>query len=175
MGNLRQDILLARRQDMAKAEAASAGMDKAELKRHLRLATEGAIPVAFALDATGKNAVLQMHRSKNPKALEKQLKDEAPDSKNHRWGTASVDPDDPKLVRFTINKAGGGIARKLVIALKGTGFNKVKLQLEDGTELEAGADEEDGDGEPRPTTTASASPDGDAADASGQQPATDAP
>src|SRR3954447_14995053 len=150
---------------MAQAEAATAGMDKAELKRHLRLATEGPIPVAFALDASGKSAMLQMHRSKNPKALEKQLKDETPDSKNHRWGTASVDPDDPKLVRFTINKAGGGIARKLVIALKGTGFNKVKLQLEDGTEREAGGDEDEEEGEAQPATSAAASPDAGAAEA----------
>src|SRR3954466_15650002 len=118
---------------MAKAEPASAGREKPELKRHLRLASGGPNPVSIALDASGKNAVLQMHRTKNPRALEKQLKEEAPDSKNHRWGTASVDPEDPKLVRFTINKAGGGMGRKLIIALKGTGFNKVKLQLEDGT------------------------------------------
>ncbi len=109
------------------------GMELAELKRHLRLAKAEPIQVAFALGGDGK-AVLQMHKRKPGRALERELKETAPDSRNHRWGTASVSPDEPKLVRIMINKAASGMARRLVLALKGTGFNKVKLVLEDGTE-----------------------------------------
>lgn len=117
-------------------------MDRAEIKRHLRYAREEPIPVAFALGGDGK-AVLQLDRRKPGRALERQLKEAAPDSKNHRWGTAMVDPDNPKLVRFTVNRAGGGMARKLIIALKGTGFSKVKILLDDGTELEAHEEEDE--------------------------------
>jgi hypothetical protein len=124
------------------AKDESAGMDRAEIKRHLRFAREEPIPVAFALGGDGK-AVLQFDRRKPGRALERQLKEEAPDSKNHRWGTALVDPDNPKLVRFTVNKAGGGMARRLVVALKGTGFSKVKIVLDDGTELEAHEEEDE--------------------------------
>lgn len=126
----------------AKAGAgATAGMDLADLKRHLRFALEEPIQVALALGADGK-AVLQMHRRKPGRALEKQLKESAPDSKNHRWGTAVVDQENPKLVRFIVNKAGGGLARKLVVALKGTGFNKVELVLEDGSAVDGAQDDE---------------------------------
>ena len=121
---------------MAKPAAGqSAGMEKAELKRVLRFALEEPVQVAFALGGDGK-AIVQMDKRKPGRALEKALKDEAPDSKNHRWGTAVVDPDDPKLVKFVVNKAGGGMARKLVVALKGTGFSKVQIVLEDGSAVE---------------------------------------
>ena len=105
-----------------------AGMDKAELRKHLRFAKAEPIMVAFALDESGK-AIVQLDKRKPGRALEKMLKDDAPGSKNHRWGTAVVDPDDEKTIRFTINKPGGGMARKLSVALKGTGFSKIKLLL----------------------------------------------
>lgn len=153
---------------MAKAATLDepAGMEKAEIKRHLRFAREEPISVAFALGGDGK-AILQLDKRKPGRALEKQLKDAAPDSKSHRWGTALVDPDDAKTIRFTVNKAGGGLARKLIVALKGTGFNKVKIQLEDGTELEAHeeADEEDKDASEARPAAAPAAEAGAAADA----------
>lgn len=123
---------------MAKPNAADepAGMERADIKRHLRFAKDEPVSVAFALGGDGK-AIMQFDRRKPGRALEKQLKDAAPDSKSHRWGTALVDPNDDKTVCFTVNKAGGGLARKLIVALKGTGFNKVKIQLDDGTEVEA--------------------------------------
>ncbi len=130
---------------MAKTdEKTEAGMDKAGLKRLLRLAREEPISVAFALDGAGK-AILQMDRRKPGRALEKQLKQDDPESKSHRWGTAAIDPDDPKRVRFLVNKASSGIVRKLVVALKGTGISKVELLLEDGTPVETHEepDEED--------------------------------
>lgn len=145
------------------ASGGGGGMELADLKRHLRLAKEEPIQVAFALGGDGK-AVLQMHKRKPARALERQLKDEAPDSRNHRWGTATVSPDEPKLVRFLINKASSGMARRLVLALKGTGFNKVKLVLEDGTEEGAEGEPEEPAGEedephaPPPPPPAEAAP-----------------
>lgn len=127
---------------MAKSgAAASAGMEKGELKRMLRFAREEPVSVAFALGGDGK-VIVQLDKRKPGRALERALKDDAPDSKNHRWGTAVVDPDDPKLVKFVVNKAGGGMARKLVVALKGTGFSKVQIVLEDGSAVEAHEEED---------------------------------
>src|SRR3954454_19018806 len=91
-------------QAMAKADSdESAGMDRAELKRHLRFARDEPVQVAFAIGGDGR-VILELHRRKQGRALEKKLKDDAPDSKNHRWGTVLVDPEDPKMVRFTVNK-----------------------------------------------------------------------
>lgn len=123
-----------------------AGMGKPDLKRMLRLAREEPVQVAFALGGDGK-AIVQLDKSKPGRALEKALKNDAPDSKNHRWGTAMVDPDDPKRVRFMVNKGGGGMARKLTIALKGTGFSKVQIVLEDGSAVEAHEDEDEAAGD----------------------------
>ncbi len=120
-------------------------MEKAELKRLLRFAKDEPVNVALAIGEDGK-AVLRMDKRKPPRTLERGLKEEEPGSKSHRFGTAIVDADSPKLVRFVVNKAGPGLARKLVVALKGTGYTTVRIELEDGTALEAeeGRAEEDG-------------------------------
>src|SRR5206468_328593 len=49
------------------------------------------------------------------------------------------------IARIMINKPAPGMARKLVIALKGTGVKQIELMLEDGTTLDSatGEDEED--------------------------------
>lgn len=116
-------------------------MDRAELKKHIHFARDGAVQVAFAIGANGE-AVLQMHRRKPGRALEKELKEGAPDSKNHRWGTLQMDRDDPKLARFVVNKAVSGMSHKLSKALKGTGCSKVQVVLEDGTEVDVHEDED---------------------------------
>jgi hypothetical protein len=163
-------------------------MERADLKRMLRLARKDPIHAAFALGGDGK-AIVVMDKRKQPRALEKGIKDKAPDAKNSRWGTVSIDPDEPKIARFVINKAASGIARKLVIALKGTGCSKVEIVLEDGTSVEscegepeddqdqedetsaAGeddpADDSNADGEPAaaPTSGSDAAPDSDQPDA----------
>ena len=121
----------------------AAGMDRADLKRMLRFASQEPVQVAFALGGDGK-AIIVLDRRKPARALEKELKIAAPDSKTHRFGSASVDPEQPKLARFMVNKAAGGIARKLVVALKGTGFSKVEVGSEDGGAPErAEGDDED--------------------------------
>ena len=113
---------------MAKdAENAPASMDLGQLRTLLKLARREPVHVAFALGGDGK-AMLQMDKKKKPRALEKLLKDVA-ESRNHRFGTLSIDPESPNLARFTVNKSSAGMARKLVIALKGTGMRYVEIAL----------------------------------------------
>jgi len=122
---------------MAKLDAGvSAGMGRAGLKRMLKYARKEPVRAAFALGADGK-PIITLDKRKQPRALEKGLKQDAPDSKNHRFGTVMVDPDEPKLARFVINRAASGMAKKLVLALKGTGFNKVRIVLDDGTDVDS--------------------------------------
>jgi hypothetical protein len=124
----------------------SVGMDRADLKRMLRIARKDPVHMAFALGGDGK-PIIMLDKRKQPRALEKGIKDGAPDAKNHRFGRVAIDPDDPKLAVFTVNKAASGMARRLVIALKGTGCSKVQILLDDGTAVEVaeGEPEEDQD------------------------------
>ena len=127
---------------MAKpAETASAGMEKGELRKLLKFARREPVHMAFALGGDGK-AVLQMDKRKQPRVLERMLK-ESEDTRNHRFGTVSVNPEFPQLARFTVNKSSAGMARRLVIALKGTGFRYVEIGLEDGSEVESAQGEEE--------------------------------
>jgi len=121
-----------------------AGLDKAELKKFLRMSQKrGPMNMALAVGGDG-NAIIQIDKQKQPRSLERGIKDDAPDAKNHRFGTVFVDPEEPKVAQFIVNKAGSGLARKLVKQLKGTGFTKVKLMTEDGATFEEdqGEDEE---------------------------------
>src|SRR4051794_16129395 len=125
---------------MAKA-AGNAGSDRAELKKLLVLARKQPVHMALALGGDGK-AIVKLDKLKNPRTLVKDLREEG-GSKNHRFGTVMIDPDNPKLARFIVNKEIGGFARRLVVALKGTGFTKVMIVSEDGTALEDAAGEDD--------------------------------
>ena len=69
--------------------------------------------------------------------------------------------DDPTLVKFMLNKAVTSMARRLVKTLKGTGFRKVQILLEDGSPVEVAAEEEaaeqadtSAEDAPQPDTTA---------------------
>jgi hypothetical protein len=102
-------------------------------------------------------AVLKLHKMKSPRSLERDLKDEFPTSRNHRFGTAFVDTDDnPKLVKFILNKPISGMARRLAKTLKGTGFSKVQILLDDGTVVEAEEEEEEGTAPSDPNQTSTA-------------------
>ena len=126
---------------MAKDE--TVGSDKAELKKLIKMAKDKPVHMAFAMGPDGK-AVVQLHKLKPPRTLEKDLKEGLQGSKNHRFGTIMLDPEDDKRVKFVVNKAVGGFARKLVIALKGTGYKKIQIVTENGEALEeAEGDEED--------------------------------
>src|SRR3954454_12258822 len=121
-----------------------AGLDKAELKKFLKMSRKrGPMNMALAIGGDGK-AIIQIEKMKQPRTIERTLKTDAPDSKNHRFGTVYVDPEEPKLAQFIVNKAIGRMARKLIVQLKGTGFTKVKLLTEDGAvcEEDEGEDEE---------------------------------
>ena len=118
------------------------GSDRAELKKLIKLSADKPVHMAFAMGADGK-AVIQLDKLKPPRTLEKALKEGLEGGKNHRFGTVSVDPVDPEVVQFIINKAVGGFGRKLVVALKGTGFKKVRIVTEDGEAVEEAEGEED--------------------------------
>lgn len=118
------------------------GMGKAELKRMLKFAQQAPVRIAFALGADGK-AIVLMDRRKPPRALEKELKDAAPDSRNHRFGMVALDANDAKLVRLTVNKSAPGMGRRLVVAFKGTGFSKVEVGTEDGAPPEQAEEPEE--------------------------------
>lgn len=118
------------------------GMGKDDLKKNLKLSKRRAIHVALAM-SEGK-PVLLMDKMKRGQGLDRDLKKQASDAKDHRWGVVHVEKDDPKRAVFVINKALGGLARKLIIALKGTGYNKVTIKLEDGSVAEDEAGEDDG-------------------------------
>ena len=102
------------------------GSDKAELKKLLRLSRVKPVFMAFALGQDGK-AVVKLDRMKPGRSLERMLKTGAKGSRNHRFGTVTIDPEQPRVVTFVLNKDISGFAPKLVIALKGTGFKKVRL------------------------------------------------
>src|SRR5947209_1625031 len=117
-------------------------MDKATIRHMLRLAAGEPLRAAVALSREGK-AVILLDRHKPPRTLERELKEGLPGSRLHRFGTLTVDDGDPKLARFTVNKASTGMARKLAIALRGTGLRRVEIGTEDGGESEAAEDEGD--------------------------------
>jgi hypothetical protein len=127
---------------MASKEPESVGSDRVELKKLIKLSMDKPVSMAFATDANGK-AVIQMHKIKPPRTLERDLKSGIEGGKNHRFGQVMVDPEFPKQVKFVVNKACGGMARKLVIALKGTGFKKIQIVTEAGEALEEAENEED--------------------------------
>lgn len=147
---------------------AETGMEKADMKRLLIRSKSEPVNCAIAQGEEPATALLLMHKIKAARAVERMLKDEFPKSKNHRFGTASVDADDnPKLVKFFLNKPISGMARRLVKTLKGTGFTKAIILLEDGTEVEAHEEAEEEAGvaaspgipaEPQPGVAAGAPP-----------------
>ena len=129
------------------------GMEVGELRKLLTKSKTEPVNAAVGLD--GKNAVIMLHKIKQPKAVSKDLEGKFKELKNARWGTAFVDIDnDPKLVILTLNRAASGMGAKLKKTLKGTGFSKVRIQLEDGTVAEdiGEEDEEEGEGQTQART-----------------------
>ena len=123
------------------ATVPSTGMNKAEMKQLLMKATpENPISFAFAVGKEPGLALLKMDKIKSPKACLKMLADEFEESKTPGWGTVTVDEG---LVKFSVNKAVSGIARRLTKTLKGTGFRKVEILLEDGSVVDGASEEEE--------------------------------
>jgi hypothetical protein len=128
------------------------GMEKPDMKRLLMKSKQEPVNCAIGQGDDATIALLLLDKVKAPKSVEKDLAKQFPSARNTRWGTAHVDLElDPKEVRFTVNKPAPGIARKLVKTVKGTGFTKVVIVLEDdGSILEQAGEEE------APATTAAA-------------------
>ena len=119
------------------------GMDRAEMKRFLLKSKQEPVNCAIGVGDEKSLALLMLARNRSPKALQGELQKEFPTVFNTRFGTAMVDTDDdPTLVKFMLNKPVSSMARRLVKTLKGTGFRKVQILLEDGSPVEAAADEE---------------------------------
>ncbi len=133
------------------AAVVNTGMSKADMKKLLTRSKEEPVHCAVGIGDNAALGLLMLHRSKQGRAVEAMLKEECPDAKNTRFGTAFVDIDDnPKLVKFTLNRAVSGIAKRLVKTLKKTGFTKVQILTEDGSAMESfeEEDEEAGEGAP---------------------------
>jgi hypothetical protein len=127
---------------MAKSET---GMEKSEMKVLLRLAEDGPLSFAFG---TGKDmgvALLMIDKRKSPRQVETELSKAMPEVKNTRFGQVSVSADEDNLVKFYVNKAVTGMAKRMVKTLKGTSYKNVQILLEDGTVTEAAAGTDDDD------------------------------
>jgi hypothetical protein len=126
------------------------GMERQEMTSLLKRSKKEPVNCACAQGAESNIALLLLDKIKGPKSIEKELVKQFPDAKNVRWGTAFVDlDDDPKLVKFWINNKAPGLAKRLVKTLKKTGFTKVIILLENGTELESyGEDDEPAEADP---------------------------
>ena len=135
----------------------NAGMDKAEMRKLLARSKDGGMNCAVGV-GKDQQAMLLLHKTKAGPALVKELEKAAGGAlKSPAHGTALVDTDqDPKLVVLTLNKAPSGIGAKLKKTLKGTGFTKAMIKLDDGTIAEM-VDEEDEEAKPGASAPPSAS------------------
>jgi hypothetical protein len=147
------------------ATAPNTGMDKAEMKKLLVRSKEEPVNCAIGL-GKDQQAMVLLHKTKSPMALVKELEKLAGGAlRAPCHGTALVDADqDPKLVVLTVNKAVGGLAAKLKKTLKGTGFTKATIRLEDGTVADSAEEDEaeegaEGEEAAAPRETASDGPD----------------
>jgi hypothetical protein len=140
-------------------------MEVADMRRLLNESKSSGKPIGCAVGMSKdmKTALLLLHKSHEGAEVGRNLKKDVPDIVNMRFGTARIDEENAKLVRLVLNRPVTGVAKKLVKTLKGTGYTKVKLGLEDGTECEGADDEEDAQAQ-----AATAAPDAPAADAANQ-------
>ena len=123
------------------------GMPKQEMKSLLMKSKKEPVNCAFAQGVDPNVALLMLDRLKSGRMLEASLLKKFPEAKNARFGTAFVDiDDDPRLVKFLINRPVSGAARKLAKTLKGSGCTKVVILLENGTPVETFSEESEAAG-----------------------------
>jgi hypothetical protein len=123
------------------------GMERGDMRKLLVASKRQ--PVNCGLGMGKEGTLLLLDKIKPPRMLTKDLEKKFPDMKQPHWGTAVVDMDvDPKLVILTLNKAAPGMARRLKKTLKGTGFSKVEIRLEDGSVADQAVEEEEEDSPP---------------------------
>lgn len=101
------------------------GLDKRDIRRLLKYAQADPIAMALGIGEDGR-PVIQLDRRRPPRAVLKQLLDEAGDLREPRFGTLAVS-EDRRTATFTLNKQAGGLKRKLTVALKGTGITRVEI------------------------------------------------
>lgn len=125
--------------------AAAPQMDKAEIKKLLSASKQQPVNCAIGI---GKDPepLINLHKTKQPRALLQELEKSSGGLKTPCFGTAMVDTDkDAKLVILSVNKGVSGLGRKLKKTLKGTGFSKVEIRLDDGSVFETVGEEEEGE------------------------------
>lgn len=154
--------------------AENTGMKTGDMKSHLRQSSEKKpLKFAFGVGKDANLALLLLEKSGAPLAVEGSLKKMFPDVKNTRFGTAypagkggeetqetegEEGKEGPSLVKFYVNKAVTGMAKRLVKTLKGTGFTKVEILLEDGTPVESHQEAEEEAPKPQAQTGTSEVP-----------------
>ena len=159
----------------------STGTDRATLKALLKRSSEDKpARCAFAQPKDGAYALMVADKTKQPKALSSELEKAFAGAKNPRWGTAFADVNrlppengavpgdapDEKLLILMVNKPAQGLAMRLVKTLKlnKTGFSKVEVRYEDGSETERlGENDEEGDEAEASGPVAASAPPPDAA------------
>ena len=133
------------------------GMPKPEMKKLLMRSKSEPVSCAIGLGDNAALGLLMMHRTKTGKACESMLKAEFPSAKNLRFGTAFVDAEEnPTLVKITLNRPVAGMAKRLIKTLKGTGFTKVVLVMEDGSSIEAHEEADEAGAAPEAATASPA-------------------
>jgi hypothetical protein len=133
-------------------------MDKSALRAAVKHARAAPVNAAFAAGKDTKAAFLMLDKIKAPMALSKLVEKDGPGAFNTRFGTAMVPEEEPKLMRFVINRAVSQMARRLVKAMKGTGITKIEIMLEDGTMVESVAEEDETEEGAGTATSASPAP-----------------
>jgi hypothetical protein len=123
---------------------ANTGMEQGEMRRLLQHSKQEPVSCAIGVGEDKRVALLVLDKIRSATSLQNDLKKQFPNAFNYRCGTAVVDTEtDPTLVKFMLTKAVTSMAQRLVKTLKGTGFRKVQILLEDGSPVEESAIEEE--------------------------------
>ena len=81
------------------------GMEKAEMRKLLNRSKQEPVRCAIGLGENVAFGLLMLHRTKPARAVEGLLKDEFPDVRNTRWGTAFVE------WRYCVRSVSSGCSR----------------------------------------------------------------
>ena len=120
------------------------GMEKAALKAQLAKAQAAPVNCAVGKGKEAGAGYILVDHTKSPKSLESTLDGKFKDIKDTRRGTVSLDPEDNKILVFTLNKPASGLAPRLAKILKTVGHAKIRFSYEDGSPPETAEDEEPG-------------------------------
>lgn len=133
---------MAKEPQQEQAQPGDVGMELPDIKKLLKLSRRKPVNCALAQgdSPSGRPGLILLDKIKVPKVLVRSLKEKFPTLRTPVFGTASVDTEaDAKLVTFTMNKRIPSLERCVRKSLKGSGFNKVAIQIAS----DAGGDEGD--------------------------------